>query len=226
MMMYIGWFFFEIGLGARDSLRLEAGLCLHGNDISDYTTPSEAGCHENNNHKNFSFLSHLISNFFKIFLKHFSLQKISHDLSFWVFQSSRSHVDDWRSKNSKKKRSRVCGSGRVFEGGWKIKKTWKEEGWINGNESTSSTSNRLWHDLMTHNFKSIKSTNQINEWMIIGDYHPNFGWSRCWNCNLWFHLLFSSFLIFFMPLTRWLIHSHTYILFIPLIDRNNHSIIR
>ena len=29
-------------LGARNSLRLEAGLCLHGNDISEDTTPSEA----------------------------------------------------------------------------------------------------------------------------------------------------------------------------------------
>lgn len=30
------------GLGARDSLRLEAGLCLHGSDIDDLTTPVEA----------------------------------------------------------------------------------------------------------------------------------------------------------------------------------------
>ena len=31
-----------IGLGARNSLRLEAGLCLYGNDIDTSTTPSEA----------------------------------------------------------------------------------------------------------------------------------------------------------------------------------------
>jgi glycine cleavage system T protein (aminomethyltransferase) len=31
------------GLGARDSLRLEAGMCLHGQDIDEHTTPVEAG---------------------------------------------------------------------------------------------------------------------------------------------------------------------------------------
>lgn len=32
-----------IGLGARDSLRLEAGLCLYGHDIDAQTNPAEAG---------------------------------------------------------------------------------------------------------------------------------------------------------------------------------------
>lgn len=32
-----------IGLGARDTLRLEMGFCLYGNDINDSTSPLEAG---------------------------------------------------------------------------------------------------------------------------------------------------------------------------------------
>ena len=33
----------SIGLGARDTLRLEMGFCLYGNDIDDATSPLEAG---------------------------------------------------------------------------------------------------------------------------------------------------------------------------------------
>jgi aminomethyltransferase len=32
-----------VGLGARDTLRMEKGFCLYGNDIDDTTTPLEAG---------------------------------------------------------------------------------------------------------------------------------------------------------------------------------------
>jgi aminomethyltransferase len=32
-----------IGLGARDTLRLEMGFCLYGNDLDDTTSPLEAG---------------------------------------------------------------------------------------------------------------------------------------------------------------------------------------
>ena len=38
-----GWGLKPIGLGARDTLRLEMGYCLYGNDINDITTPLEAG---------------------------------------------------------------------------------------------------------------------------------------------------------------------------------------
>ncbi len=37
------WDIQPIGLGARDTLRLEMGYCLYGNDIDDTTSPLEAG---------------------------------------------------------------------------------------------------------------------------------------------------------------------------------------
>ncbi|MFD2203285.1 glycine cleavage system aminomethyltransferase GcvT [Shivajiella indica] len=37
------WGIKPIGLGARDTLRLEMGYCLYGNDINDSTSPLEAG---------------------------------------------------------------------------------------------------------------------------------------------------------------------------------------
>lgn len=38
-----GWGIKPIGLAARDTLRLEMGYCLYGNDIDDTTSPIEAG---------------------------------------------------------------------------------------------------------------------------------------------------------------------------------------
>ncbi len=37
------WGIKPVGLGARDTLRLEMGYCLYGNDITDKTSPLEAG---------------------------------------------------------------------------------------------------------------------------------------------------------------------------------------
>ncbi len=37
------WNIQPVGLGARDTLRLEMGYCLYGNDIDDQTSPIEAG---------------------------------------------------------------------------------------------------------------------------------------------------------------------------------------
>lgn len=45
-----------VGLGARDSLRLEAGLCLHGNDIDENINPAEAGLMWTVRKKNFNFI--------------------------------------------------------------------------------------------------------------------------------------------------------------------------
>ncbi|XP_017492840.1 PREDICTED: aminomethyltransferase, mitochondrial [Rhagoletis zephyria] len=54
------------GLGARDSLRLEAGLCLYGSDINAETTPVEAGlawlvARRRRNEANFPGASHILT---------------------------------------------------------------------------------------------------------------------------------------------------------------------